>query len=306
MSEKPTGDTRRNKDAEEVRHYDPTRPVAFLHIPKTGGISLSEALKTALKPRASFAAFDRCMFGDFEDFESVSDLRRSRILFASSDLPTSLDFLGGHMSFSTISHAYPLAQFITVLREPMSRLISLWLYWRSCTDQFLEPWGKWGHVVRKSRLSLRDFVRDRKTACQTDNLYVRLTLWPHPLVPDGDFIDERHDERLLQEAQSRLEQFCFVDLLENAELTANLQIWLGRVVVLRKLNETENIPESLKSPIANELDSETLALIESRSRLDLRLWATVVAQRMPFIDSRVLRDQALAANLSHYSHLMAL
>jgi Sulfotransferase family len=304
MFEPSAGNSSGEKSGVNMRLYEPSRPVAFMHIQKTGGNSLSEALSGALKPRAAFGAFDRFLFGDFADFESMSEESRSKILFTSRDLPPNLDFLVGHMSFSAMSQAYPRAQFITVLREPMSRLISLWLFSRSTTDRYLEPWGKWADVVRQSHQPLKEFLRARSLACATDNVCVRMLLWPHPLLRSSDFIDPRDDETLLEEARCRLKHFCFVDLLENPELVTNLQNWLGRPLVLHRLNETNNIPDSLKSPMAAELDSETQGLIESHSRLDLRLWLEVAGQRMPEGDARVLRDQIIAANLSNFSRLM--
>ena len=304
MSEAVTGNASGENGGYKARPYDPSRPVAFMHIQKTGGNSLSEALRGALKPRASFGAFDRFLFGDFADFESMSEESRGKILFASHGLPPGLDFLAGHISFSAMSQAYPLAQFVTVLREPMSRLISLWLFSRSTTDQYLEPWGKWADVVRQSHRPLKDFLRAQNLACATDNVCVRMLLWPHPLLRSNAVIAPRDDETLLLEAKCRLKHFCFVDLLENPELVTNLQNWLERPLVLRRLNETNNIPDSLKSPMAAELDSETEGLIESHSRLDLRLWLEVAGQRMPESDARMLRDQIITANLSNFSRLM--
>jgi hypothetical protein len=294
----------REKGAGRVTPYDPIRPLAFLHIPKSSGTSVTSALNTALQSRSRIGMIDRCIFGEFADFESVSESARNCIVFDSTDLQSDLDFLAGHISFSTAARAYPGAQFMTLLREPLSRLISLWLFWRSHTDQSLEPWGTWADVVRKSRLPLKEFIRTRHIAGQTDNQCVRILLWPHPLIPDGDFIDEQHDETLVEEAMSRFKRFCFVDVLENPEFLINLERWLERPVMLPKLNVTDNMPQAMKRPMVDELDSETFALIESRSRLDLKLWSALIARRMPEIAPRVLRAQTITANLARYSRIM--
>jgi hypothetical protein len=287
------------------RHYDSIRPLVFMHIPKSAGTSLSDALKTAIKPRAFFSAFDRCTFGTFDGFQSIAEEIRRAIVFDAAEIPPGLDLISGHMAFSTTSQAYPDAQFMTILREPVSRLMSFWLFWRSKRDENLVPWGRWADYVRKSRRPLREFIRARDISCQVDNQTLRMLLWPHPLVPDDDFIDERHDEELIQAALSRLDQFSFVDVVENPDMVARLQNWLGRPLLLQKLNETDDIPRALKTPIQQEFDPETLTLVVHRSRLDLKLWQEVVARRLRSVGPDIFRDQVRAENLARYCRLMA-
>jgi hypothetical protein len=63
------------------RPYDSGRPLVFMHIPKSAGTSLSDALRTAVDPPAFFSALDRCNFGSFSGFESIGEDIRKRILF---------------------------------------------------------------------------------------------------------------------------------------------------------------------------------------------------------------------------------
>ncbi len=191
---------------------------------------------------------------------------------------------------------------MTVLREPVSRLMSLWLYWRAQTDEQLKPWGDWGD---RSRVPLREFLDLRDVACQTDSQSVRMLLWPHPLIPPDDYIDDRHDRVLVAEAASRLDRFSFVDVVENPQLAANLQNWFGRSLAVNKLNETGSSPQELRTSIDDELDADVLSLLEHRSRLDLKLWQAVVARRMRQVDYAAFRDDVRAANAARHSRLMA-
>jgi hypothetical protein len=276
-----------------------------MHIPKSAGTSLSDALRTAIEPRTFFSAFDRCNFGAFDCFKSIAEEIRRAIVFEAAEIPPGLDLILGHMSFSTTSRACPHAQFMTILREPVSRLMSFWLFWRSKRDENLVPWGGWGDYVRKSRRPLREFLRDRSIASVVDNQALRMLLWPHPLVPVDDYIDERHDEELVQAALSRLQQFSFVDVIENPDMVAKLQKWLGRPLVLRKLNETDDIPRALKNPIHREFDPETLTLVVHRSRLDLKLWQEVVIRHLRTVGPDIFRDQVRAESLARHSRIMA-
>jgi hypothetical protein len=285
--------------------YQPGQPVAFLHIPKSAGSSLTGALIAALTPRTSFASggIDRCMFGTLA-FDRLQETARRLIVFDASAIPD-VEFLTGHLSLSVMSQASPQAQFITVLREPTSRLISLWLFLRSFPSSFHEAWGPWSEVIRLCYLPLRDFLLAPQFACQTDNQTLRMLLWPHPLIPDGGFIDERHDRTLLDDALSRLERFSFVDVVENPALSRNLSAWLGRPLVVGRNNETGAIPEPLKIPLAEDLDLGTSDRIASSSRLDAVLWSTVVRQQLRGVEWQTLRAQTLARNLSNYSRLVA-
>src|ERR1700730_10014867 len=110
------------------RHYDSAKPLVFMHIPKSAGTSLRDALRTALGPRAFFSAFDRCIFGTFNGFQSIAGVMRRAVVFDAAEIPRGLDLISGHMSFSTTSQAYPDAEFMTILREPVSRLMSFWLF----------------------------------------------------------------------------------------------------------------------------------------------------------------------------------
>jgi hypothetical protein len=185
-------------------------------------------------------------------------------------------------------------------------LLSLWLFWRSHADDQLLQWGgQWGDRVRHSRRPLVDFLRTREVACQTDNQLVRMLLYPHYLIPIDDFIDDRHDTALVQAATERLARFSFLDLIENQTLVSNLANWLGRPVTLGRFNETTNMPRPFKTSMAYELTDEAWALLGARSRIDLQLWLALAAERVPQIDARLLRREAIATTISRHSQLMA-
>jgi hypothetical protein len=290
----------------KVRSYDRARPLIFMHVPKCSGTSLIQALLAAGMAHSVLSGFDRTLFGDFAAFESISEQVRSSIYLDENDLPKAIDFVAAHMSLSTLSRSFPAGQLLTLFREPISRLLSLWVFWRSHTDNQLLQWGdKWGDRVRHSRRPLVDFLRTREVACQTDNQLVRMLLCPHHLIPTDDFIDDRSDTALVQAAAERLARFSFLDLMENQALESNLANWLGRPVALGRFNETTNIPRSFKTPMTDELTDEAWALLGARSRMDLQLWLTLAAARVPQIDARLLRREAIATTISRHSQLMA-
>ena len=295
----------RNIDSLSVPFEGGSRPVVFMHIPKTSGTAVRSGLAKALAPAIAVGGFDHSLFGSFRDFDSLHESVRCQIYDSPAALPKNADLVAGHIAFSSLREAFPLAQRLTLLREPVSRVLSHWLFWRQHTDKDLAPWGSWADRVRQSRKPLADFLADPLLACQTDNLVLRMLLWPHPLLPLAQFIDPAHDEQLIHEAMARLLAFDFVDVVENGALMQRLQRWLDRPFNHDRYNETSAIPEQFRTPLHHELTPEAHDLLIARSRLDLRLWSEIAARCLPDRDIPRLREQTVLVNVARYGVLMA-
>jgi hypothetical protein len=285
--------------------FDSSRPLVLMHIPKTAGTSLAAALIETLRPdTAIVGVFDRVLFGDYGEFDSLEEAIRRGVYLSADALPAA-DLVTGHIAYSSLRERFADAQFITVLREPFSRLLSHWLYWRGLPDEYLVQWGGWSERVRQARKPLAAFLRERSLACQLDNVVVRMLLWPHPLIPVDNFIDARHGHTLLTDARDRLTTFAFVHLVENAGLSDVLQTWLDNPCMLDRRNETVCIPEPLRSPLANELTPEALDLLTMRSWLDLELWYEVARRSLLGHSPDQVRERTVMRNVARYGALMA-
>jgi hypothetical protein len=234
----------------------------------------------------------------------MDDAAASQILQVHEVLPADVRLAIGHISLSTLRAASPSAQVLTILREPTSRLFSHWLFWRQLADDFLAVWGSWADLVRRARRPLARFITDPRLACQTDNLTVRMLLWPHPLIPNDGFIERRHDSQLVSEAMTRLSELSFVDVVENEAMPDNLRNWLGRPLVYERMNETSGMPNDLRCPLDPELSPEVEDLVEERSRLDLVLWTNMVTNRLGGEDPGNLRSRTISTNMDRYRRLM--
>lgn len=296
----------RNFKRFRVKAYSPGVPTVFMHIPKTSGTALTLGLVDAIAPRNALCyGMGKVLFGSFEDFRSMGNDVRSRLYLDPRSLPEDADFVSGHMAFSTLLEKYANAQYITILREPMSRTLSHWLFWRSHSDDQLTSWGRWAQRVNQSRGSLHDFLSCRDLACQLDNLYVRMLLWPHRLIPEDDFIEERTRRILIYEAIGRLKQFAYVDLVENPKLDVNIQRWLRRPFIYKLANETSRLPEPLRTPLHKELTPETFNLLQRRTRLDLELWFAVGRQCIAELSLESLYLRTVLENATRLSSLIA-
>jgi hypothetical protein len=280
-------------------------PLVFMHIPKTAGTALVHALRAAVRPQREINGSDTCLSGTFTAFETMDERESARTYRTIADVPTDADMVSGHMAFSTLRQVYPQARMMTVLRDPLSRLLSHWLYWRQMDDDALRPVGAWGDYVRLGRLPLEQFLNDSGVAFQIDNLALRMLLWPHPLIKADEFIDPAHDEQLIWEATKRLHGFDFIDIVESDDLQGNLERWLGCALPLPRLNETGEIPLEFRSPLHREFTAAAHEALMARARLDARLWMMVASMRLNGADAAALRQRVMLSNVARYSNLMA-
>jgi hypothetical protein len=279
------------------------RPLAFMHVPKTSGVALTYGLLEVLPATNCLNCYDRGFFGALRSCETVLPPDRHEVYDA---LPPGdgIDFVAGHITYSTLIQGRPAARFMTVLREPRSRILSLWTFYRSHSDETVARLAGFGRVVLLARHPLLEFLNHPKAACHTDNKYVRMLLWPHPLIPDDGFIDEGADERLAREAAARLKTFDFADVIENPRLEHNLRGFLARPFVYRRENETSLVPPELRVPLEQELSREVLLLIEHRSRLDRELWRILAAEHIAGTDPTALSDDTFRRTVTRHAALM--
>ncbi len=298
--------------AAAAARYDPARRLCFMHVPKAAGTALAVSLRQALGGDAPGATpadvvvrgFDHVLFGGFDGFATLGAEQRAEIYDAPEAMPRAQTLVCGHFALTTLRAAYPGAQLVTVLREPVSRLLSHWMFWRKQQDDALAGWGRWGDVVRQARRPLREFIAEPQLAAQTDNVTLRMLLWPNPMVPAGGFIDPAHDAELLREARRRLDGFALAEIVEGP-VVPRLAAWLGREVTCRRLNETADMPEPQRTPLDRQLDAATLALLDERSRLDLALWRGIALRRDDAATATSLRRQTILAHVARYAALMA-
>lgn len=281
-----------------------SRPFFFMHVPKTAGTAMTRALISALGSRLITTGFDRSLFGTFGGFEALPDPIRATICLEFLPVPLrGQQSVFGHFAYSTLRQASSEAWLLTVLREPFSRLLSLWLYWRGLSNKSVLQWGLWGHRVREARRPLAEFLSLPTLACQTDNILLRMLLWPHPLISGEDFIRPLHDDQLICEARARLSSFAFVNVIENPSLCDAIAAFIGRPIELQRINETPALSDEVQSNLDTEL-VPSRDLLAQRCQLDLCLWEEIVACQMPDACVRTVRRETIDANIARYRNLV--
>lgn len=174
------------KDVEQgfVERFEAGAPpcLCFLHIQKTGGTSITKAF---------MPLFDQ-----------------NRVICHAERAPArleGLDFLAGHLSFNDIEGLAGGRIYMTCLRQPTQRLVSLYRFWRSvkCEKVF---GADLGHIASAKSRSFSEFIMcDNSDLLEvTDNHLVR---WLTPV--NGPVTEE-----LYSQACANLERFDIILLQE--------------------------------------------------------------------------------------------
>ncbi|TXN42680.1 hypothetical protein [Methylobacterium sp. WL7] len=153
-----------------------------------------------------------------------------------------------------------------------------------------------------SRGHLLEFLISRQVAAQIDNLFVRMLLSPHPLIPRNGFIDYANDDIVLREAAEKLSEIEWAGISEDINMYDRLSSWLGIQIHEQRSNETLTVPFSQKGVLSDHLTSATLDALEARSRLDLKLWRLLAAKTN--IDPEALRWRATTTAAARFSQLL--
>jgi len=287
MSEQPQAGASRRFDIPR----SPSRPLAFMHVPKCAGTSITFALVAALAIPCAPWQLDRFHFGGQPRLAEISANVRHLILLDDTAPPEVL--LAGHISLSSLRAASPGCQVISIMREPVCRLLSLWAFNASAPDAAFPPWGAdWKRRIRLARRKLAGYLAEPTAAALTDNVVVRYLLQPHSRIPEDDFISPEDAPILLEEALKALALVDFVDIIENPRLTDELAAWLGRPLAIERHNEAAPLPDHLRATIADPPDDETSRLLGLRTVIDDAIWRILANDRM-----RPLRADALAPGL---------
>ena len=282
----------------------PRETIVFTHIPKSAGTSFSHSLAHSLQAKLILGGFDHSLYGAFVQFDTMSPQQQASIYAPADSLPQNAEIVSGHFAVSTARRFYPNANYCTVLREPECRLLSHWLFWRQFSDEDLKDWGvPWSERVQRSRRPLVDFLRDPDVACQTDNLTVRMLLWPDKRIPSNGFIDESQDNSLVRSAIAELKRFDFVGLIEDKNLSQNFENWLKTPFSILRLNETRRADANFPVDLDKELTPEALSLLKMRSRLDLVLWQKVFKRQYPNVNSNIVKAQAFNHAVARYKSI---
>lgn len=249
--------------------------LAYLHLPKAAGTSIRAALSSYYDVDDTVPwSFDKHMFGDFDRLDVVD-----RPVFLGD--PTEFRryrYMEGHWSLPTMLAGFDPDDVACVLREPRSRYLSQYTFWRSWGDDQHAVWDPFDASLY-SRRTLGEYASAAQIACISDNLATRLILGPHSLIPPDGPIRAEHIDTVARHACTQLDRIGFVDVIERGEATyLALEEWFGSPLSRERLNETQ-LDRGERVDLDDLMDRATQALVNDRSAADLQVWHHVFATR---------------------------
>ena len=251
--------------------------VAYLHVPKSAGTSIRRAMLDHVTEEQTCPwTIDPLLYGSHPLPTPV----HGRLIHDDVDDLHEYIYMAGHLSLPTIERGFDASDVACILREPRTRLLSQYTFWRTYSAEELASWEPY-EVPYLSRLSLGDFLSQPSVMHFADNLTTRMIVGRHDLIPLDDPIPEAHIDDIAEIACANLDRLGFVDLLERGDrATAAFEHWLGESVTRSTVNVTD---ADAGPPVdVDDLTSvATLELVDRHNHVDSLLWLHV-AERLGF------------------------
>jgi hypothetical protein len=225
-------------DVEVDRHPSPDRCLVFVHIPKTAGQSLHFAVlrNYPQNEKIHLNILDRPLDEEMERIP-LDERSRARLLW-------------GHVPYGVHEHIPRRCEYITILREPVDRVISVYKHILKSPAHVLHD------RVVEAGIGLEDYVLSDMDVGQTRNSQVRqLSGRQFSTIDNG----------ALEEAKHNLGGFLVAGLTERFEET---------FVLLRRALGS-GFPLYVSRNVSPQIDvsERAIELIRERNELDLALYA---------------------------------
>ena len=222
------------------------RPLVFVHLPKASGSTLQELIASQYEGGASFIfTGDQARLHEFTDLPAEERAK--------------YDLLQGHVQFGIHEHLPEPATYITMLRDPIDRVVSHYHFILARPEHYLHE------SMKRRGYSLRDWLIEARPLV-VDNYQLRwLIQTPLADIPPGGIT-----RAMLDEAKWNLENaFTVVGLVERFEESmACLERAFGWSGLDRAVQRNAN-PDR---PAVDQLDAPTLAAIRNANGLEIELY----------------------------------
>lgn len=217
-------------------------PVVFIHIPKTGGMTLYSMIRDIYKP-SELHKINPAM-------ESIGKYKH-----LSQDRKDKLKVIYGHMDYRIHELLPPNSRYVTLMRNPVERVISHYHYVRRTANDPLRELAM--------RSSLDDWVA-RCDLLEMDNGQTRRLSGSKDLVKFGECSAE-----MLERARHNVqENFALVGITEYFDETYGLMSKLFNWPIKHYL--PRNVAQHRSS--MKEIPVRTIRLIEKHNALDMELY----------------------------------
>jgi hypothetical protein len=231
-----------------------SRCVAFLHVPKTGGKTIAAVLRSKYPDEVLYL---NTLYQPFEEIDEIpiEERRRARVVT-------------GHFHYGVHRHLPQQCDYITMLREPVGRVLSIYRFIRGNPKH-------WFHdELVGSNMSLDEFVEtagDPGVDNQQTRLLSGMGAGEELALDSSGHLERRDplalDAEALAAAKRNLDRCLVVGLTERFDESF---ILMRRALGWRlPMYMTRNVSKGPKPAPPSE---RTLAMIRDRNRFDLDLY----------------------------------
>ena len=223
----------------------PPGALVFLHIPKTGGRTLSQVILRQYDPGSVFT-IGLPVDKSIREFKNLPENRRAQIRL-----------LEGHMPFGLHTYLPHPSTYFSFMRDPVDRVVSIYYYIVSTPQHYLHE------RLTARKMSFEDFINAGMTT-EVDNGQTRLLSGEGFSLPYGECTSE-----LLDAARRNIESnFCLVGITERFDqaLLVLRRIFSWRNAYYVKKNVAKN------RPMRSAISAESIRAIEANHELDLQLY----------------------------------
>ncbi|UKM63635.1 sulfotransferase family protein [Flavobacteriaceae bacterium GSB9] len=195
------------------------QPHIFLHIHKSGGTSLMNTIDVNYNKKNIHVINGKTYRASYQDFKGKDKSYRNKI-----------DLLRGHHFFGSHKYLRGNAMYFTMLREPVSRLCSLYNYLLEI--DLYKP-------INEEKMSFKTFLESGLAMAADNGMTRMLTNHDFDKVPNGEV-----NENLSEEAIENLENyFVAVGLTEHFEASLELfktKLDWKKIPILKVDNSTKH------------------------------------------------------------------
>ena len=227
--------------------------VAFVHVPKTGGTTLHDLLLRHYRPEAVCP-------------ERFQDLRR----FSMREL-AGFSLFSGHFDLDAAKWLPGRKLIFSVVREPRTRIISLYNFWRSHTWEQIEKHGLEGPRMAKT-VGFTEFLT--RAGTNVDNAMARTIIGP-----EYDRLTEDDRIATLDARMTEVDAFGMTERLDESVRRIFQKLELPVPLRVPRSNSSEKFVHNpgMERVAPIEITGEAEAAIKRLTALDRRLYDAVAS-----------------------------
>ena len=232
-----------------LRSKNRPKKVFFDHVPKCGGTSVTKYLQANYLLRKTFSIKTHAGSTSIEGFKTASQQTRYKY-----------DLVKGHNAHQLIAYVSPECIKVTVLREPVDRIISHYYYAKRVPSHYLFK------IIHGSNMELKDYATSGLSA------ELRNHITTHYSGLNLDYAEQNADEAVGKAYNAIMNKYEIVGLLSNLSQFAES---LKKRANLRFTYINKIVNATINRISVDQVDNTTLSRIKEINYLDVILYAKI-------------------------------